>query len=71
MVSNFKHDNNYQAPLWLVLGHHYSLASVGIADGVVWLLYSRFTSRKQKDANDHENSNSRPLQLSQDVDSNI
>ena len=38
---------NYNTPLWLVLLHNYSLASVGIANGIVWYLTRKITPDSQ------------------------
>lgn len=45
--------DNYHTPLWLVLLHNYSLASVGIANGMVW-----YFNRKIKPHNTVAHSNS-------------
>lgn len=37
-----KKDKIYTAPLWIVLAHNYSLACVGIANGIVWYFNGKF-----------------------------
>ena len=41
--------DNYNAPLWLVLAHNYTLASFGIANGIAW-----YFNRKIKPSNANE-----------------
>lgn len=40
--------NQKTVPLWLVMAHHYSLASVGILNAIAWFLTTRVTPNNNK-----------------------